>query len=84
MAPLGDHDLGENPRNISAGVTSQYCLGLHMGPLFFPRGCLSLLCLSHTALATAGAYPLTPMPPWSEVTSLEIRILASILKLPGC
>lgn len=86
VAPLGDQDLGENPKNISAGVTSQCCSiqASIWTPYSFPVG-VSLLCLSHTALATAGAYPLTLMPPWSEeVTSLGIRILSSILKLPGC
>lgn len=43
MAPLGDQDLGENPRNISAGVSSRCC------SIWASTRCLSLLCLSHNS-----------------------------------
>lgn len=55
MATLGDQDLGKNPGNISAGVTSQCC------SMWAPGDSSR-----HTALAPAGIHPVTLMPHWLE------------------
>ena len=80
----GDLDLGENPGSFQLeSPASDVPPGPPHGPLILSPHCLSLLCLS-TALAIAGAHPLTLMLHWSGASSLEIRVLSGILHRPGC